>query len=144
MTTSKPSQPFNGVRGIYSATCDKIAYSTEQYAAASLRLLQAKGRSEQSFYECQQCSMFHLSSRRAATNYRLEVSNSIHVGTTRISIGRKVKATGTTIGMCMTFVTKDGSQKDSIFDMTPEQARTMLDALIEALYDNSEDAAEST
>lgn len=139
--TSAELQACNSIRGGFSPACQKIAYSTERFAAAALRMVQKRGRSEQSYYKCQQCSMFHLSGRKPKTNYRLEASNAIQVGTTRIRIGRKVKAAKTQIGMCMTFTAKDGSEKNSIFNMTPEQARTMRDALTEALNDSSEDAA---
>ena len=131
-------QGAHSIQGAYLEACEKRAYATEQLAAAQLRLLKARGRTEQSYYKCEGCGLFHLSARPPEKNYRMEATNVVQVGATRIGISRKVRPDGTTIGMCIMFTAKDGTEKQSIYNMTPEQGRAMLDAFIEAVYDNSE------
>lgn len=132
------------IQGAYLESCQKRADATEPLAAAQLRLLKARGRTEQSYYRCDGCGMFHLSGRPPGKTYRMEATNVVHVGATRIGISRKVRPDGTTIGMCIMFTAKDGTEKKSIYNMTPEQGRAMLDAFIEAVYDNTEADTQGT
>lgn len=136
-------QAWNSIRGGYVEACGKIAYATEVLAQGALRLAKSKGRSERSLYRCSQCSMFHLTSRAPEACYREEATNVVHIGATSINVSRKVKATGTEIGMAIKFMLRDGSPKTSVYNMTREQARAMLDAFIEALYDNTDDEQEA-
>lgn len=133
---------FRTIRGSYLEKCDKRAYATEHLAAAQLRLLRARGRTEQSYYRCPKCSMYHLSGREPAKSYALEAQNSIEVNGTIIRFARLVRATDTVVGMALSYTRPDGDKKNSYYNMTREQAQRMLDALIEALYDNSEEETE--
>lgn len=135
---SPADQAANSIHGVYVESCQKRAYATERLAAAQLRLLQARGRTEQSHYKCAQCGMFHLSGRRPEAQYRIEATTEIQIGTTRIQLGRKVKPTETMISMRITFTVKDGTERFTVYDMTPEQGREMIDAFIQAVYDNNE------
>lgn len=137
--TNEQLQACNTVKGGYCEQCEKFAYATEPLAASALRLARAKGRAEKSYYRCERCGMFHLSSRPAEINYKMEASNVVQVGGTRFGIARKVKATGSEIGLCINFVSKDGTEKNSVYNMSLDQARAMLDAFIQALYDNTDE-----
>jgi hypothetical protein len=138
MVMSSNEQAWNSVRGGYVEMCGKIAYATEVFAQAALHLAKSKGRSERSFYRCSRCSMFHLSSRSPEACYREEAANVVQVGATRIGVSRKVKASGPEIAMAIMFTAKDGTPRTSVYRMTREQARAMLDAFIEAIYDNKD------
>lgn len=137
--TREELQACNTVRGWYCERCEKVAYATEALAAGALRLLRAKGRGSESFYHCQVCGMFHLTSRRTETNYRMEVPVFVQVGTTRIGVARKVKATGIEIGVSIVFTTADGTERNAVCDMSTEKARIVLDALTRALDEEGAD-----
>lgn len=83
--------------------------------------------------------MFHLTSRRTETNYRMEVPVFVQVGTTRIGVARKVKATGIEIGVSIVFTTADGTERNAVCDMSTEKARIVLDALTRALDEEGAD-----
>lgn len=132
-------QSAHTIRGSYSNTCNKRAYATEHLAKAQLRLLRARGRTEQAHYKCPQCSMYHLTGRRPETTYRMEANNTIEVNGTTIGFSRKVRQSETVVGMVLSYSTHEGVEKRNVYNMTRDQAQMMLDALIEALYDNTED-----
>ena len=137
--TREELQACNTIRGWYCEQCEKLAYATEALAAGALRLQQRRRQCVRSYYRCQTCGMYHLSSRRPETNYRMAVPSVVHVGTTRIGVARKVKATGIEIGVSITFTTADGTERNAVCDMSTEKARTVLDALTRALDEEGTD-----
>lgn len=133
------TQANHGIQGMYSSDCDKISYASEQLAAAQLRLLQARGRTERDYYRCPRCSTFHLTGRRPEDSYRLEANSSIEVDGTTIGVCRKVRADEITVRLMLSFATREGIKKNWIYSLPRSKAQAMLDGLIDALYGNGED-----